>query len=595
MAPTAKPVTANYDSDDGRIIELKQLGYSDEFVAAKLIEEGRIRYVGKTIGSRYLRLRKVLDDKEDDKLDDELSDWHEGEVCCEQCIEFDNANFFQDDKLVPIVQAMEKKLNRQIEALKVRMWKDVASFFAGQIGGKKKYTHKACRERYDAVLAGTELQPIELDEDKVGRRRMREERIKAAKAARIAAADEAIELEARKKAKTTERKRAIAEANQKKVAFQLKRIAEKNERLRIRDERNANRELAKQTRLRILNHMRIERDWEMEKNRREKEIYKRIMGIDLNGKPASRPSNKGKITYDSDEESEAIDDLESDEEEANFTDAEDAEDADDESENEHEHVDAELEDPTINDDALIVSSPAPAVVKLTVANRPQRKRKSTNVDVSVGNLEEQTSPPIKKISSIKKTSTSKKRVYSKTLLENGAQSPAPARKKISPPKKKQTLKPAPALPDGSNAVVTKDTLFSPRSIMTRTELDMICFTRNIARRPASDESHPELVARMHAVDESLNRQELDDLLRQATESVSGNRLSKIERLQKSEASRSIAGGMGLDAHDLDHMRRYEGFTGEFKKLLDDAEHTAARHQPVVADKSMEDVPAFADW
>lgn len=80
VAPTAKPVTADYDSDDGRIIELKQLGHADEYVAAKLVEEGRIRYVGKTIGSRYLRLRKVLDDKEDEKLDDELTDWHVGEV-----------------------------------------------------------------------------------------------------------------------------------------------------------------------------------------------------------------------------------------------------------------------------------------------------------------------------------------------------------------------------------------------------------------------------------------------------------------------------------------------------------------------------------
>lgn len=80
MAPTAKKIEANYDSDDGRIIELKQLGYSDEYVSNKLIEEGRIRYVPKTIGSRYLRLRKALEEAEDNKLDDELTDWHVGEV-----------------------------------------------------------------------------------------------------------------------------------------------------------------------------------------------------------------------------------------------------------------------------------------------------------------------------------------------------------------------------------------------------------------------------------------------------------------------------------------------------------------------------------
>lgn len=81
VAPVSKPVTANYDSDDGRIIQLKQLGHSDEVVSSMLVDEGRIRYVPKTIGSRYQRLRRVVEDKEDERLDDELSDWHEGEVC----------------------------------------------------------------------------------------------------------------------------------------------------------------------------------------------------------------------------------------------------------------------------------------------------------------------------------------------------------------------------------------------------------------------------------------------------------------------------------------------------------------------------------
>lgn len=79
-AAVAKRIVADYDSDDGRIIDLKQQGYPDDFVAKKLVEEGRIRYVPKTVGSRWLRLRKALERAEEDKLDDELSDWHEGEV-----------------------------------------------------------------------------------------------------------------------------------------------------------------------------------------------------------------------------------------------------------------------------------------------------------------------------------------------------------------------------------------------------------------------------------------------------------------------------------------------------------------------------------
>lgn len=75
-----KRIVADYDSDDGRVITLKQQGYSDEYVAQRLMDEGRVRYVPKTVGSRWLRLRKALQEAEDEKLDDELSDWHVGEV-----------------------------------------------------------------------------------------------------------------------------------------------------------------------------------------------------------------------------------------------------------------------------------------------------------------------------------------------------------------------------------------------------------------------------------------------------------------------------------------------------------------------------------
>lgn len=76
-----KPIKANYDADDARIVDLKQQGWSDEYVARKLAEEGRIRYVGRTVGSRWLRIRKALEAKEEEILEDELSDWHDGEVC----------------------------------------------------------------------------------------------------------------------------------------------------------------------------------------------------------------------------------------------------------------------------------------------------------------------------------------------------------------------------------------------------------------------------------------------------------------------------------------------------------------------------------
>lgn len=78
-----KPIKANYDADDDRIVDLKQRGHTDREVAEKLAEEGRIRYVPRTVGSRWLRIRKALEAKEEELLEDEMSDWHDEQVCLE--------------------------------------------------------------------------------------------------------------------------------------------------------------------------------------------------------------------------------------------------------------------------------------------------------------------------------------------------------------------------------------------------------------------------------------------------------------------------------------------------------------------------------
>lgn len=79
-ATPSKVICANYDSDDARLIGLKQEGYSDQAVANKLAAEDRAHYLPKTVASRWARLKRIVQEIEDKKLDDELSDWHVGEV-----------------------------------------------------------------------------------------------------------------------------------------------------------------------------------------------------------------------------------------------------------------------------------------------------------------------------------------------------------------------------------------------------------------------------------------------------------------------------------------------------------------------------------
>ncbi|EGP90786.1 unnamed protein product [Zymoseptoria tritici ST99CH_1E4] len=505
-APLAKPITVDYDSDDGRIIELKQQGYSDAQVADTLRQEGRVRYTDKTIGSRYLRLRKAVLEKEDEVLDDELSDWHVGE----------------DDELLPLSAQIDKKFDSMIQKLEERKWRDLAHALAEKLG-KRKYTHKAVRERVEALRAGTELCPIELDDDQTGRRTLRETRIAAAKAARAEKVAAEKEAEEYKKSKTAARKLAIAEANQKKVQLQLKRHADKKERLRIREERKTFRERARVSRLAILAQMRAQRDWEMERSRREKQLYKQIMGMDMNGKPCKSSRTLRNSRNDSGDESEAINEFESDEEEAEarMTDEEE-QDADDESDDPVEKIDN-------SDDTPRRSKTRPANGGLNIPSRPKpvAERRSRRSSVARAT-----------------TSRSKSRNRANQLANNTTKS----------------------------TLITESTLLSPRSIMSHAELSGLCHTRNLPTHPESFESQPELVARLHAADHALSVPELDIMLKASgCYAGGGGKAAKIKRLQTTQAVASEKGGFGLTADDVDFMREYEGYKGEFAYLLEKAE------------------------
>jgi hypothetical protein len=76
----SRAITADLDSTDELIVSMKNQGYSNEKVVERLQEQGRINYDKKTVGSRYLRLKNAIAEREEQRLDDELTDWHEGEV-----------------------------------------------------------------------------------------------------------------------------------------------------------------------------------------------------------------------------------------------------------------------------------------------------------------------------------------------------------------------------------------------------------------------------------------------------------------------------------------------------------------------------------
>ena len=76
----AKKVVAEMDSDDELIFNMKNAKFLEKDIAKRLADEGRIHYNPKTIVTRWARLKKAMQAKQDELLYADLTDWHDGDV-----------------------------------------------------------------------------------------------------------------------------------------------------------------------------------------------------------------------------------------------------------------------------------------------------------------------------------------------------------------------------------------------------------------------------------------------------------------------------------------------------------------------------------
>ncbi|RMZ80232.1 hypothetical protein DV738_g2908, partial [Chaetothyriales sp. CBS 135597] len=106
----SKRVTADLDSDDEMIVRMKNAKYQEKDIARRLADEGRMFYSTKTIGSRWGRLRKAIEARQDELLDANLTDWHEGD----------------DDVLREAIQKADQVVNKAIKEAQDRKWRLVA-------------------------------------------------------------------------------------------------------------------------------------------------------------------------------------------------------------------------------------------------------------------------------------------------------------------------------------------------------------------------------------------------------------------------------------------------------------------------------------
>lgn len=133
---------------------------------------------------------------------------------------------------------MEAKYDVEMLKLKERKWKDISAALADALR-EKKYTPKACKERWESLEDGTALIPIELDGDPDARKVFREARVAENKRRREEQKAAVIWALGEKDRKQAQRRAILEERERERQAERARKQAERDEDERIKAEQRA--------------------------------------------------------------------------------------------------------------------------------------------------------------------------------------------------------------------------------------------------------------------------------------------------------------------------------------------------------------------
>ena len=198
-----------------------------------------------------------------------MSDWHDGE----------------DESLEQAVNEIDAKIEKEVGKLREKKWQQVAGHVADLIQ-KKKYTQRLCRERYEALMEGTALTPIELDSDQEGRIELRNTRIATNKRLREeAAAAQEFEEQQRLAARLAKKEARAANVVVRITKAQQKKIDEEKI-ATMRAQSIAARKAQKAVMSNWVAYMKVDARWATRKQTVERRIANRLLGLP----PSYRPS-----------------------------------------------------------------------------------------------------------------------------------------------------------------------------------------------------------------------------------------------------------------------------------------------------------------
>lgn len=231
-------------------------------------------------------------------------------------------NMSQDERLLRAVKEIDTHIEKETAKLQDKKWTQVAVHFADLIS-KKKYTSRLCRERFDGLMDGSALKPIELDSDQEGRAEMRRTRISTNKRLREEAAT-AMELEEERKAAALAAKKANRAAN---VVIRMTKAQKKKKIEEMKIARMKKASAAQRKRVRNISRQwiaynKVESMWLSRKQHAERILSNKLLGCSLHYRPSrakrlgeQEPQYVEEEVYEETEDEEEEDEEEKDEDE----------------------------------------------------------------------------------------------------------------------------------------------------------------------------------------------------------------------------------------------------------------------------------------